>query len=156
MRQINKIIVHCSASPDYSDIGYKEIKHLHTAPKDEVIDWYGQKINGRAWSDIGYHYIAKRNGELEKGRPDEIAGAHAYGANSDSIGIVWVGTNNIEPKQERNLIRLIHFLMGKYNVDVNNVLGHKESVDTDKSCPNLNMDRLRAELIFVQTKPEVR
>lgn len=46
--------------------------------------------------------------------------------------------------------------MGKYNVKNEKVLGHREAVDTDKSCPNLDMDRLRAELVFVQPKPKVR
>lgn len=146
MRNIEKIVVHCTASPDYRDIGAAEIKKWHTDPKPK----------GNGWSDIGYHYVVRRNGEIEKGRPDSVAGAHAYGVNSTSIGIVWVGTNNIEPDQEKALVSLIHYLMGKFNVKIENVLGHREAVKTDKTCPNLNMDRLRAELIFVQPTPKVR
>lgn len=142
MRSIKSIIIHCTASPDYRDIGYKEIK-----------DWH---VNGNGWSDIGYHYVVRRNGEIEKGRPDRLPGAHARGANRDSIGVVWVGTNQIDPNQEKALLSLIHYLMGKYNVKIENVLGHREAVKTDKTCPNLNMDRVRAELIFVQPIPKVR
>lgn len=141
MRKINKIVVHCTASPDYMDIGASTIRKWH---KD------------RGWSDIGYHYVIRRNGEIEKGRPDARIGAHARGANSDSIGIVWVGTNSPSPEQEKSLFSLISFLMGKYNVKGDNVLGHREAVKTSKTCPNLNMDRVRAELIFVQPVPKVR
>lgn len=141
MRDIKSIIVHCSASPDYMDIGASTIRNWHKA---------------RGWSDIGYHYVVRRNGEIEKGRPDARIGAHARGANSKSIGVVWVGTNNLAPEQEKSLISLIHYLMGKYNVKIENVLGHCEAVKTSKTCPNLNMNRVRAELIFVQPVPKVR
>jgi len=123
------------------DIGANTIKRWHL---------------DRGWSDNGYHYVVRRNGEIEKGRPDRIPGAHARGVNSTSIGIVWVGVNNIDPRQESSLIAMIHFLMGKYGVPIENVLGHNEAVKTSKTCPNLDMDRLRAELIFVQPKPKVR
>lgn len=140
-RKIDLIVVHCSASPDYMDIGVKQIK-----------DWHLQ----RGFSDVGYHYVIRRNGEVEKGRPDSVAGAHAKGVNSKSIGICWVGTTNPSPEQEKSLIGLINWLRGKYNVTIENVKGHREAVKTDKTCPNLNMDRLRAELIFVQPTPKVR
>lgn len=141
MRHVEQIIVHCSASPDYMDIGANTIRQWH-------------KLRG--WSDIGYHYVVRRNGEIEKGRPDEKIGAHARGANSRSIGICWIGVNSPSPEQEKSLFSLIHFLMGKYSVTIDNVLGHSEAVKTSKTCPNLNMNRVRAELIFVQPTPKVR
>lgn len=140
-RQIDLLVVHCSASPDYMDIGVKEIRSWHLQ---------------QGWSDIGYHYVIRRNGEIEKGRGDEVVGAHAKGVNSNSIGICWVGETNPSPEQEKSLIGLINWLRGKYSVTIENVKGHREAVKTSKTCPNLNMDRLRAELIFVQPKPEVR
>lgn len=141
MRTIKSIIIHCTASPDYLDIGASTIKKWHLE---------------RGWNDIGYHYVIRRNGEIEKGREDSVVGSHAKGANSNSIGVVWVGTNVPSPEQEKSLFSLIHFLMGKYNIKIENVLGHCEAVKTDKTCPNLNMNRVRAELIFVQPVPKVR
>jgi N-acetyl-anhydromuramyl-L-alanine amidase AmpD len=128
------------------DIGANTIKQWHTDPKPK----------GNGWNDIGYHYVVRRNGEIERGREDSVIGAHARGGNSDSIGICWVGVNDIDSSQEKALFSLIHFLMGKYNVKIENVQGHCEAVKTDKTCPNLNMDRVRAELIFVQPVPKVR
>ena len=141
MRHIDQIVVHCTASPDFQDIGVKEIDKWH---KD------------RGWSQIGYHYVVRRNGEIERGRPERLQGAHAKGANQTSIGIVWVGVNECDPVQYKKMIGLINYLRGKYNIKLENVLGHNEAVKTHKTCPNLNMNRLRAELIFIQPKPEVR
>lgn len=146
MRKISKIVLHCTASPDYMDIGFKEIN-----------DWHKQ----RGWASssgisCGYHYIIRRNGEIERGRPDSEIGAHAYGVNSVSLGVVWVGTDKISPEQEKSMSGLLHLLIGKYNLNIEDVDGHNEAVKTDKTCPNLNMDKVRAELIFIQSKPKVR
>ena len=142
MRNIKEIVVHCTASPDYMDIGAKTIK-----------DWH---VNGNGWSDIGYHYVVRRNGEIEKGRPDDIAGAHARGVNATSIAVVWVGSYDVSPEQMKSMTSLLSFLMGKYSVPIEKVLGHREAVKTSKTCPNLNMDKLRAELVFIQPTPKVR
>lgn len=141
MRQIREIVIHCTASPDYMDIGAKEIN-----------DWH----KDRGWSGIGYHYVVRRNGEVEKGRDDNKPGAHVRGHNRDTIGVVWVGTDQIGPEQEKGLIGLVNYLRGKYNIPIESVRGHKEYPNVQKTCPNLDMDRLRAELIFVQPKPKFR
>jgi len=141
MRFVDTIVIHCTASPDYLDIGTKEIDQWH---KD------------RGWSQIGYHYVVRRNGEIERGRPEYLSGAHARGINKTSIGVVWVGTDSISPEQNQSLIGLINLIRGKYNIKIEKVKGHCEAVETDKTCPNLDMNRLRAELVFIQPKPEVR
>ncbi len=43
MRYINKIIIHCSATPEGRNFTV-----------DEIRDWH---VNGNGWSDIGYHYV---------------------------------------------------------------------------------------------------
>tara|TARA_R110001632_G_scaffold174521_1_gene294103 strand:+ start:521 stop:721 length:201 start_codon:yes stop_codon:yes gene_type:complete len=54
MRKIDKIIVHCSATPQFKDFDVEDIR-----------DWH---VNGNGWSDIGYHYIIKLDGEIQVGR----------------------------------------------------------------------------------------
>ena len=81
MRQIDHIIVHCSYTPPSMDIGAETIREWHTLPKPK----------GRGWSDIGYHWVIRRNGTVEAGRSEERAGAHAKGYNQDSIGICLIG-----------------------------------------------------------------
>lgn len=137
MREIKKIVIHCTASDDSLDIGFREIN-----------EWHKQ----RGWLSpsgisCGYHYIIRRNGVSEKGRPDSETGAHVAGHNSDSIGIVWVGIKDPSKKQLESLHALTRGLMHKYNIDVDKVLGHYE-LYSGKSCPNLDMDKFRAELLF--------
>ena len=76
MRDINQIIVHCSATPPSMIVGADDIRKWHKA---------------RGWSDIGYHYVIKRNGVTEKGRDITRVGAHAKGHNEDSLGVVLIG-----------------------------------------------------------------
>ena len=47
MRELNKIIIHCSATPEGRDVKADEIKQWH---KD------------RGWSDIGYHFVIELDG----------------------------------------------------------------------------------------------
>lgn len=148
MRLIRKIVVHCSASPDSIDIGYREIKNLHTAPKTEEIDWFGIKTHGRAWSDIGYHWIVRRDGRVEQGRPEDRSGAHAVGYNSDSIGVVWIGEKQIGIKQRQQLLRVLRGLCKEYGISVVDVVGHCELPGVKKSCPVIDMNLLRGDLLF--------
>lgn len=129
MRAIRKIVIHCSDSPDDRDIGVKEID-----------SWHRQK----GWSSCGYHFVVRRDGTIEKGRPVAQIGAHVAGHNSDSIGICWIGRNSISDKQRAALIELVETLLIEYKLQPENVLGHKE-LDPHKTCPNLDMDELRKE-----------
>ncbi len=62
MRKINKIIVHCTATQEGKEISVDTIRKWH--------------VDGRGWSDIGYHYIISLDGLTEVGRPIERSGAH--------------------------------------------------------------------------------
>lgn len=70
------IVVHHAATRRRQDVGVKEIRQWHKA---------------QGWSDIGYHYVIRRDGTLETGRPLDQAGAHVQGYNHNSIGICLVG-----------------------------------------------------------------
>lgn len=74
-RVIEYIVFHTSASGDM-DVGVKEIR-----------EWHKEK----GWRDVGYHYVIKRDGTIEAGRPLDQIGAHVRGYNSRSIGICIVG-----------------------------------------------------------------
>lgn len=76
IRRIDKIIVHCTATP--------EGRH-HTV--DDIRRWHKQQ----GWSDIGYHYVVYLDGSVHDGRHIDVAGAHCTGHNASSIGVVYVG-----------------------------------------------------------------
>ena len=76
MRQINKIIVHCTASREGQPLTVADIDKMHRAC---------------GWNGIGYHYVVYIDGSVHVGRAVEKAGAHVAGHNADSIGICYVG-----------------------------------------------------------------
>lgn len=118
MRVIKKIVVHCSATTAYMDIGRKEIDR-----------WHRQ----RGFLCIGYHYVIRRDGTVEEGRPEEQAGAHVEGHNKDSIGVCIVGgvaadgksgEQNFTDAQYVSLHAVLRGLRGRYkNADI---LGHRD------------------------------
>ena len=140
MRAIKKIIIHCTDSQDSLDIGFREIN-----------EWHKQ----RGWLSpsgisCGYHFIVRRNGTIERGRPDDEIGAHCKGHNQNSLGVVWVGRDVPHPVQLARLKDLIAQLCEIHGLDrTDDVFGHCE-LDGGKTCPNLDMVKLRAELVFVK------
>ena len=78
MRKIDTIAIHCTDSPDTAfNIGVKDVRKWHTDPAPK----------GRGWSDVGYHYLVRRDGEIVQMVPDDRKCYHAGNANSRSIGI---------------------------------------------------------------------
>ena len=87
MRTINKIIIHCTATPEGRDVTVTEIDR-----------WHRQ----RGFSGIGYHYVIYRDGSVHKGRNEDSIGAHCTGQNANSIGVCYVGGMDINNKAERH------------------------------------------------------
>jgi N-acetyl-anhydromuramyl-L-alanine amidase AmpD len=88
----------------------------------------------RKWAGIGYHYLIRHNGVIERGRPEHTQGVHASGANSDSIGIALAGNfTNARPalEQMQSLTWLIRDIQKRYGNIL--VIGHKD-VDAT-ACP---------------------
>ena len=77
MRNINKLIVHCSATRENQPIDVDTIRKWHT--------------QGRGWSDIGYHFYIDIYGDIQKGRDIAKIGAHCKSHNRNSIGICYCG-----------------------------------------------------------------
>ena len=91
----------------------------------------------RGWSGIGYHFLVRKNGRVERGRPENMVGAHASGSNSDSIGICFEGnfmTETMKPEQLKAGQELVSYLKKKYGVT--KVQKHSDVGST--SCPGKN------------------
>lgn len=98
-RTIKEIIVHCTATKEGYDYTIDDVRRWHTLPVAS---------GGRGWSDIGYHYLIGRHGELWEGRDVDIQGAHCAegGHNRFSIGVCYVGglaRDGKTPKDTRTL-----------------------------------------------------
>ena len=111
------------------DIGVDEIRRWHTDPPPK----------GNGWRDIGYHYVIRRNGTLERGRDELVAGAHVANHNADSIGICLVGGRegpDYTQEQWACLASLVRDLAGRYAGA--EVKGHAD-FDGRKQCPQFDV-----------------
>lgn len=130
MRPIESIIVHVAATPPGMDIGAPEIR-----------DWH---VNDNGWRDIGYHYVIRRNGTTEEGRPLEEPGAHAAGHNQRSIGVCLIGGVDEDGNADCNITRaqwaaldaLVDYLVDRFPDAV--VRGHRQ-YDDGKACPTFDV-----------------
>jgi N-acetyl-anhydromuramyl-L-alanine amidase AmpD len=126
--KVNKIVIHCADTFADMDIGLKEITQWHLQ---------------RGFSDVGYHYIIRRDGSVETGRSELVMGAHAKGHNHDSLGVCLVGGKarngemacNFTSAQWITLTKLIRNLKDIHQCDI---FGHNE-LDPSKTCPTFNV-----------------
>ena len=127
-REIQKIIVHCTATPEGRNVSVDEIRRWH--------------VQDNGWSDIGYHWIIELDGSLEAGRKEYRNGAHAKGYNSKSVGVVYVGgcDEDMKPKdtrteaQKETLRCILEDLKGRYPKA--EIIGHRDVAN--KACPSFD------------------
>lgn len=145
MRIINDIIVHCTDTYPEQDWGSKEIDLCHRQ---------------RGFVRIGYHYVVKRDGTIEKGRPISMPGAHCKGHNAHSIGVVWVGgrehsgtthknVDNRTEAQKTALKRLLVNLCAMYRCSVH---GHRDYALRECPCFDAKKEYKFVQQKFVVTK----
>lgn len=143
MRKIDKIIIHCSATPEGKDYTVAQIREWHTLPKPK----------GNGWLDIGYHFVIYRDGSIHAGRPVEQPGAHCKGHNADSIGICYIGgcaadgktpKDTRTPEQRVAMERLVRGLLKEYSGVT--VHGHNEFAA--KECPCFDVGRWMESIVI--------
>ncbi len=138
-RKIDKIIVHCSATPEGEDCTVEQIRRTHKA---------------QGWSDIGYHYVIYRDGSIHAGRDVDIQGAHCAdkGGNIGSIGVCYIGGvearrrgvayKNLKAKDTRTdeqkaaLLSLLFDLRRLYPLAV--IYGHRDFDMHGKKCTSFD------------------
>jgi len=119
---IDMLVVHCSDTPDDQPLGARDIQHMHL---------------GFGWDGIGYHHVICRDGTREAGRPEYWRGAHARGANERSLSVCLIGRNHFTDAQMHSLGLLLDEWHLRYPKA--KVLGHRDAVETDKTCPNFDV-----------------
>lgn len=147
MRKIDKIILHCAATPEGKDFTVGNIRNWHLQ---------------RGFTDIGYHFVIYRDGSVHRGRPVEYAGAHTTGQNQNSIGICYIGgcaadgktpKDTRTPEQRFALFKLVYDIMQQYNISISKVFGHREFAN--KACPSFDMNIFRKELqMFIDKRKQ--
>ena len=125
--ETDQVVIHHTGNPTDDDLSVVEINASHQA---------------RGWSCIGYHYVIRKDGTVEVGRPHWTVGAHAYGHNSHTIGVHVCGNFEIgEPTSEQieSLAMLLANLCTDYGltIDRDHIVGHRELMST--ACPGRNL-----------------
>lgn len=137
MNKPKEIILHCSATAENKPFTAADIEKWHKK---------------RGFKKIGYHYVIKLDGTVEKGRDEKESGAHTVNHNSKSIGICYVGgltkdgktpKDTRTDKQKEAMYRLVKDIMNRYNIPLNEVHGHYEFAA--KACPSFRIDDFRQE-----------
>lgn len=145
--------MHNSASDLPCEDSLAAIKSLHVGDKRKAATWNGKKKlpNGReikhfGWDDVGYHKVFVKSGKVERGRPDSVPGAHAYGYNGHSLGYCVTGLDVYSDEQIDAVIQDLKEDLKKYGLTHLDVVGHYE-LNKNKTCPNMDMDKIRRKLL---------
>lgn len=112
----------------------------------------------RGFIDVGYHYVIKRDGTVQTGRPLDRQGAHVSKYNHLSVGICLIGgvsekdinvpEANFTPAQFASLKKVLADLRTKFpNADI---CGHRDIPNVRKACPSFDV---RTWLSTGQVKP---
>ena len=148
MRTITLIVIHCSA-----------VRPDQTSSAAQIDTWHRQR---GFHLGIGYHYVVRRNGEIEPGRPEYMVGAHCLNHNKHSIGVCYEGgldargpldpkgrlpkqepADTRTPEQKAAMLRLLLELHQRYPRAV--IVGHHD-LNPMKDCPCFDAAREYAAL----------
>ena len=138
-REVTEVVVHWTETHTNKNIGSEEINKYHV---------------DLGLEGIGYHYVIRRDGSLQRGRPVNIEGQHAPTNNHDkrSIAIVFVGGINVPtgtPNSENflsaqsltrsQLNTFDHFCRSFYTVfPGGQIVGHSD-IDEDEIDPGFEV-----------------
>lgn len=144
--KVKFLVVHCAATRPSMDTDINEIRRWHLQ---------------RGFFDVGYHYVIRRNGTVEKGRPDDQPGAHVQGYNGKSLGICLVGgvtehdvnvaEDNFTDAQRQSLESLLLRLSKEFPGA--RVCGHRD-LAKGKACPSFDVAPWWAEVQARVAEPD--
>lgn len=143
-RVINKIVVHCSATPEGENFSVDSIDHSHKARN---FSYYIDPVTKQK-RYIGYHYIILLDGTIVPCRPENVRGCHVSNHNSDSIGVCYIGgcpsrtdpkwmnksKDTRTPQQKLALDKILRQLKAKYPRA--KIYGHRDFAN--KACPSFD------------------
>ena len=130
MRVITLIVVHCSA-----------VKPDQLSSAAQIDSWHRER---GFHLGIGYHYVIRRDGTIEPGRPEWMIGAHCHVKghhyNTHSIGICYEGGLDARGQpddtrtaaQKKTMRQLLEDLHQRYPRAM--IVGHRD-LDPKKACP---------------------
>jgi N-acetylmuramoyl-L-alanine amidase len=123
IQPIRGLVIHHTGEDDV-DLSAEQIHQLHI---------------GFAWAGIGYHFVIRKDGTVERGRPEEYQGAHSPGANGFTLGVHVCGAFANQLPNDAQMQALTGLLADKceqYGLDpLSMITGHRDWLATE--CPGL-------------------
>lgn len=148
MSRLERLVIHCTATPEGREVTAGDIRRWHTAPPPE----------GRGWRQVGYTDLIHLDGQVERlvannedARVDpwEVTNG-AAGYNATGRHIVYVGglaRDGVTPKDTRTpaqreaLRRYVEDFRRRFpGVDI---VGHRD-LNPAKACPSFDVKELVA------------
>ncbi len=128
MRELKRIILHCTATREGEQLDVSQIDKSH---------------RDRGWSEIGYHYVLYADGTIATGRDIRKKGAHVKGHNHDSVGVAYVGglDNNLVPQDTMTMQQEMAFLhlVNSLRVVFGDLSVHGHNEFSNKACPSFEV-----------------
>ena len=129
MRSIKYIVIHCTATPV-------------TASVESIQRYWKESLK---WTNPGYHYLIKRNGEIVQLQKEADIANGVKGFNENAIHISYIGgadktgkpMDNRTPAQETAMFNKIVALTEKYPGAI--VKGHRDFPFVKKACPSFDV-----------------
>lgn len=126
---VKYLTIHCAATP--------EGRHVSA---DTISKWDQAKFG-----QTSYHWVVELDGKAVRTLRDDQKGAHVGGANSNNIGICYVGgcDKAMNPKdtrtqeQKRALRTLIRTYQDRYPGII--IMGHRNWPGVKKACPSFDV-----------------
>ena len=120
------VVIHCSA-----------VKPDQMSSVAQIDSWHRER--GFKFG-VGYHYVIRRDGSIEAGRPEWMVGAHCVNHNKYSVGVCYEGgldargqpADTRTAAQKATLRRLLTDLHRRYPRAV--IVGHHD-LNPQKECP---------------------
>ena len=156
---------------EWEAAGYRPWRHVvvhHSASERgnaEMFDKYHREQRG--WDELGYHFVITNGRDGADGKVEvgprwrtQKWGAHCGGTpnneyNNYGIGICVVGdfSHRLPSKAQRaSLRRLVLYLIRKYSIPPDQVIGHCDAPETQTACPGSALHRYVRETL----RPELR
>ena len=137
MREIDTIILHCTATPAGREVTIEEVDRWHRE---------------RGFRCVGYHFLVLLDGSVQTGRQLSEVGAHCRNHNLRSVGIAYVGglTTDGKPadtrtKEQRKVLRaLVEYVQDivyRQQGTIPRVVTH-HMLDHSKACPCFTLEEL--------------
>ncbi|WP_411955160.1 N-acetylmuramoyl-L-alanine amidase [Alkalibacillus sp. S2W] len=128
------------------------VRH-HSATEEGDVFKFEDYWKSKGWQTGGYHEVILRDGDFQLNYDENVITNGVGGHNTESYHICLVGNGDFTEAQEKTFKKRAKRAMEVFDLNVNDVIGHREFKSARTSCPGINMDNVR-QTLKNENKPE--